>query len=774
MLYRGTNGTVYETLEPPIGKGGEGSVYRVAGKSGIVLKVLVPNRRTDERRRKLAAMIRSKMPQYALNQVAWPIDIVGENGRFAGFVMPEVRNSESLNLMYTRKYSCGLSERITLAMNLCSCIDAVHSIGQVCGDLNPENIGVDPHSGTVTLLDTDSYHITDAVSGTVFRCGVGRPEYLPAEVQKKMKNGLDLETTPLPTFTMYSDRFALAVHIFALLMNGCHPFACAADLSSVSSYGFVSVIAPQPTENILNGFFPFEKKSKGLTVPFYAPDYDYLPDRIRELFHRAFVSGHNSPSQRPDCVEWYAALSEMKKHLTYCHQKHSYPTGSKKCPWCELNIRMRTPVTFPAVSACNRNAGSGIPNILTQHQFAKPVAAAKRAFHRRLTDWQKVAIGLSFSALVFGLILLWFYNGLDKYKQHDQQYGVSSSSENIPKMIDFDYDEYVRDMGLDIYEPDDEKLIEIQPGERRMKSVEDADFSVTDIIFESDVGSQTFDFVPEYDGTYCINITELMNGTDVSVKVENEAGSMIASDRYFGNNDNLVIHDLTADSRLTITLSYSNARNGCKLHLGCQKPELDISEYTDIYDSVQFSKQENIYKFTPCIDGLYSLQISELANYANVHIKVYDRLGYIVAEDRYFSSRDSLAVHDMKAGEEYTVKILQDTGYSAYCLSVGKQKQITAVTANTSVTDCIEFDSQQNIYLLTAESTGEITISVSEIGDNVNFHFIVLNRFGENVHTDRYFGNGDSFTLCDTSPGEEYRIFICQKDGYSGYKLTIS
>ena len=172
------------------------------------------------------AMIDTPLSPQAMQQVTWPIDIVTQNGDFVGYVMPIIKNTESINCLYSDKYVSTLSERITIAKNLCAAINSIHEANQVCGDLNPNNIRIDINSARVTLVDTDSYHITEKDGSKVYRCEVGLPEYLPKEIQVKMKNGSNLSTAPLPTFTKETDNFALAVHIFALLMNGCHPFAC--------------------------------------------------------------------------------------------------------------------------------------------------------------------------------------------------------------------------------------------------------------------------------------------------------------------------------------------------------------------------------------------------------------------------------------------------------------------------------------------------------------------------------------------------------------------
>lgn len=349
LSYIGKNGKQYTIITPALGKGGEGAVYKIVGIPNCVLKVFADNKRTETRHRKLLAMISTPISDEAMKQVTWPMDVVYENGQFVGYVMPLISNNEDLNVMYSDKYTCTFSEKITIARNLCAAINSVHNAGHVCGDLNPKNIGVDPKSARVTLVDTDSYHITEKGGNRVYRCEVGLPEYLPREIQEKMKNGQTLENAPLPTFTKYTDLFALAVHIFALLMNGCHPFACAVNNNvniAKLTASQPSVVAPQPIDNICTGFFPFYEKRNGITSPKYAPEFDMLPKSIKALFVRAFVDGHTNPQRRPDAVEWYNALIDLEKQLKRClnDSSHIFPNHLQKCPWCEIENRMNQAV----------------------------------------------------------------------------------------------------------------------------------------------------------------------------------------------------------------------------------------------------------------------------------------------------------------------------------------------------------------------------------------------------------------------------------------------
>ena len=174
-------------------------------------------------------MTMNNMPEDVLQCITWPLDVLYDENGFVGYVMKRVKSVASLSELYSdTKYN--LHIRMYAAYNLCAAIDTIHSVGQVCGDLNPRNIcinldGNDKDVYHVTLVDADSYHFV--TEGTIYRCEVGLADYLAPEIQQKISGDITLKNAPLPTFTRETDLFALAVHVFSLLMNGSHPFACA-------------------------------------------------------------------------------------------------------------------------------------------------------------------------------------------------------------------------------------------------------------------------------------------------------------------------------------------------------------------------------------------------------------------------------------------------------------------------------------------------------------------------------------------------------------------
>ena len=136
-------------------------------------------------------------------------------------------------------------------------------------------------------------------------------------------------------------------------MNGCHPFACAkennvkvSDIAQIQETSFRdSVVAPQPIENIKNGFFPFFDKKDGITTPIYAPAFQYLPEEIQVLFIRTFVEGYEDPSKRVTEDEWIAALKNTKFVKRECganeaKKVHYFFEHNVVCPICATQERI--------------------------------------------------------------------------------------------------------------------------------------------------------------------------------------------------------------------------------------------------------------------------------------------------------------------------------------------------------------------------------------------------------------------------------------------------
>lgn len=339
--------------------GGEASLYSIVDRPNLAAKIynssiLEDPIKRSERERKLKAMVATNIPAYVdgLLRLAWPMDVLYENGKMVGFVMPKV--FRPLNFYdvqrFNRAASSSLSTKNVLAVwpdfnwksslqvayNLAALVAFLHAKGIVIGDLNQKNILLDGKTRQVILVDCDSFQFMDPKTKEAFYCNVGMPEILPPELQHK--------GSFRGKFNRHTDDFSLAVHIFRLLMMNADPFG------GIGSQGPSRSAMDLGNQDILEGNCPYVRTCS-IQVPPFVPDYTMIPPEVRQLFDRTFnyTAGTAKAriSQRATGREWVKALEPYclprTNLMTHCQKDpkhHVYPAHNPYCPWCALEKRM--------------------------------------------------------------------------------------------------------------------------------------------------------------------------------------------------------------------------------------------------------------------------------------------------------------------------------------------------------------------------------------------------------------------------------------------------
>lgn len=362
--------------------GGQGEVLAVSSPRGVVFKRYLPKALNSDPalERRLGVMV-DHPPEWRERgsghvTLAWPTDRVFDSRRFAGFLMPMVDMGNTVGLHRVTNpsdrrtstgataWTQGFSWRylVRTGVNLSQVTDVLHQAGVVIGDFNESNVRVS-REARVTLLDCDSMQISDPVSGERFFCPVGRLEFTPPELLRADWK----KTLRHPS----SDLFALAIHLYQLLLEGEHPFR-----------GIWSGSGDKPSVSDLakDGLWAHKKRGKLSPRP-SAIAISLLPGDIVDLFRKAFEDGATNPDARPAAHQWQKALGQLEKHLRTCkvNPAHVYPSFHKAdCPWCKraqgsTGSHGSSPSQKPLPTA-PVTAPSPVTafNVVTQPSFAPP------------------------------------------------------------------------------------------------------------------------------------------------------------------------------------------------------------------------------------------------------------------------------------------------------------------------------------------------------------------------------------------------------------------
>jgi len=353
-------------LSVSLGRGGEACIYAVPSDGDSVAKVY--HKPTANHAKKLRAMLANPPENPTANlghiSIAWPQELITTtdgNKTIIGFIMPRIRGMRPIIDFYnprTRRQHCPLFNYqylVRTARNLAAAFAALHNSGYCVGDVNESNILVSD-TALVSLVDTDSFQVPDLKNNLVYRCGVGKAEFTPPELQNKVFAQHDRE--------VYHDLFGLAVVIFQLLMEGTHPFS-----------GIFQGTAEPPAYEvrIAAGHFTYSQKCQVPYLPTpIAPPWEMLHPSLQELFVQCFEAGHNNPQLRPSAQTWLSALTEAEDALITCtaNPQHRYSNHLHSCPWCERSLRLGGRDPFPSQRA------------IENKEHLKPRTIPKRRYHQ--------------------------------------------------------------------------------------------------------------------------------------------------------------------------------------------------------------------------------------------------------------------------------------------------------------------------------------------------------------------------------------------------------
>ena len=235
-----------------------------------------------------------------------------------------------------------------------------------------------------------------------------------------------------------------------------------------------------------------------------------------------------------------------------------------------------------------------------------------------------------------------------------------------------------------------------------------------------------------------------------------------------GDNGDGITADLEAGTKYYFVVEQGYNTGSYTLNIGPQKPTIDISTYTSVDDSIQFTNQRNIYFFTSTEAGTYRFELSDVPQ--NIWFKLY--LYNASMEQLSYESGDNGdgITADLDANTEYYFVVEQGYNTGSYTLNIGSQRPAIDISTYKSVDDSTQFTNQRNIYSFTSSVAGSYRFELSNISQDAWFKFYLYNSSMEQLE----YGsgdNGDGITA-DLDANKKYYFVVEQGGNIGSYTLN--
>lgn len=307
-------------LEQKLGEGGEGIVYLTSHSDDLVAKIYHPDKIDATRREKLEYMVNHN-PQ--ISNLAWPCALLYEDGdNWVGYLMPKAPGKVLDDVVFHPGYKwnnirdMGWSRRhlAQICANIAHTFAQMHRKQMLMGDVNPRNIVVD-RDCRVYFVDCDSYQFAH------YECPVGKPDYTPPEVHKRMREEGITEYRYIRT--EYNEMYSLAVLLFSTLLPGRAPYAS-------RNAGFDDVV-----DAVIAGLFPFrlDGSTDNLPVNMMAPAgvfrniWSHTTHDLKVHFFETFTETGRG---RRSAAQWETAMRDYIRVIERDHTSDELaPKGYK-------------------------------------------------------------------------------------------------------------------------------------------------------------------------------------------------------------------------------------------------------------------------------------------------------------------------------------------------------------------------------------------------------------------------------------------------------------
>ena len=265
-------------------------------------------------------------------------------------------------------------------------------------------------------------------------------------------------------------------------------------------------------------------------------------------------------------------------------------------------------------------------------------------------------------------------------------------------------------------------------------------------------------FTAPVTGRYHFEMSEYMSGVGFRMMMWDKYDSNIMDTYYeYGTVS------LDAGETYELQIRQDSGISSYKLQIGFQKETFDLTGYTTIFDSIEYTGQRNVYTFTAPISGRYRFEMSEYMSGTGFRMMMWDKYDSNIMDTYYEYGTVSL-----DAGETYELQIRQDSDYSSYKLKIGMQKETVDISNYDIISDSVTFTDQRNVYTFTPDESGKYKFTLTDFNADCSFRLMAWDNYDSTI-MDTYYEEG----TVSLESGITYEIQVRQDSSIGSYNLNI-
>lgn len=292
---------------------------------------------------------------------------------------------------------------------------------------------------------------------------------------------------------------------------------------------------------------------------------------------------------------------------------------------------------------------------------------------------------------------------------------------------------------------------------------------INDSIYENN-SYNDYPFSPAVSGTYRFEFSNVPDGTDFTLYILNSAGERKEYASYCDNGSGITT-SLSSKKNYTIRVAQQCETGSYTLNIGQQKETSDISSYTAVSDSIQYTDQKNNYSFSPQSDGLYRFEFSDVPDGTDYKMYVYnsgwEELERVIDVD----NNDGISIN-LSSKKTYYISVAQYRSTGSYTLNIGHKKSLVTATGYTAISDSIQYTDQENDYAFIPSVSGTHRFEFSNVPNGTDLRLIIYNSGWEEKARIYDADNGDGITISLTK-GKTYYIRVKHYRSNGAYTLNI-